>query len=126
MPGRIHWSDFVHVVSSHPGGQQRLVGVSKGRVGDEKPFLIQDPSREFLGSQSLKFVGRPRRKRRSRIEVRRPLIGSKSRFRKRRNRRRLPHFGRDLPSLIFLYPLTSCAALITWCAAQHRIFVNDD
>ena len=43
--------DGEQVAGAHPGGQQRLVGVAEGRVGDGDRGLLPQPPREPLGAQ---------------------------------------------------------------------------
>jgi hypothetical protein len=42
------FGDAQHVVGAHAGGDERLVGVAQGGVGDEQAVFIEDPSSEFL------------------------------------------------------------------------------
>lgn len=46
-------TDFQQVVSAHPGGQQRLMGVSERGVHKEEALVISDGLRERLGALLL-------------------------------------------------------------------------
>ena len=52
-----------HVERSHTSGQQRLVGVAKGGVGDQQPLLAKRPGGEFLRPHFQQQLPRPRRRR---------------------------------------------------------------
>ena len=45
--------DRQHVVGAHARGQQRLVRVAEGGVGDQQPLLLPRPFGEFLGARVL-------------------------------------------------------------------------
>ncbi len=35
----------------HAGGDEGLVGVAEGGIGDEEAFLVEDPAGEFFGTE---------------------------------------------------------------------------
>ena len=41
---------FEHIPGAHPGGQQGLVGVPHGGVGDQQLLLVQHPLLDGLGA----------------------------------------------------------------------------
>ena len=43
--------DRHHVVGADPRGQQRLVRVAEGGVGEQEAFLLADPLGEVFGTQ---------------------------------------------------------------------------
>ena len=57
---RVHRRDAQHVVGAHARGQQRLMRVAEGRVGQQQPLLLQDPARELLGPELEKLVAAAR------------------------------------------------------------------
>ena len=48
--------DAQHVIGAHPRGQQRLVGVAEGGVGQQQLLLIEDPAAELFGAQFAELV----------------------------------------------------------------------
>jgi hypothetical protein len=45
------FADAQHVVGAHASGNERLVGIAQGGVGNEQTLLSKDPLREFLGTE---------------------------------------------------------------------------
>ena len=59
MPSGVDRGDLQHVVGAHARGQQRLVGVAEGRVGEKQLLLVAHPRGELLRAQFLELVAVP-------------------------------------------------------------------
>ena len=70
-----------HVIGAHARGEQRLMRVAEGGVGDQQPLLFQRPFREFFRAQFQQQLARARRRR---LLV---VVGRRRRRRQRRPRR---------------------------------------
>ena len=75
--------DGQHVVAAHASGKQRLMGVAEGGVGQQQPLLIERPSRESFGAQTVqkpKKYDRPEATANAAISARLPYMMATSRF----------------------------------------------
>ena len=65
QPVRHEVGDGQHVVGAHARGQQRLVGVAEGGVGEQQPLLAGASTRRSLRARARGAVGACRRGRRT-------------------------------------------------------------